>query len=103
MTASATSAGFELSRESDKLAVSGVLSFETAAAALEAMQSAAVGETPIAELDLAGVSHCDSAGLACVLEIAAEIDRRGGSLKVSSMPEGMRALAQVCDVDHLLS
>lgn len=102
MNESGTPSGFDLSRTSDTLAVSGVLSFDTAAAALKAMQSAAAGASRITGLDLAGVRHCDSAGLACVLELAAEVDRRGGALKVSNMPESMQALAQVCDVDRLL-
>jgi len=83
------------------LAVNGVLDFGTAAAALAAMRAALDGE--VAQLDLAGVSHCDSAGLACVLAAAAEANRRGRPLRVVGMPASMQALAQVCEVDTLLA
>ncbi len=83
------------------LAVNGVLDFDSAAAALVAMRAALDGE--VAQLDLAGVSHCDSAGLACVLAAAAEANRRGRPLQVVGMPASMQALARVCEVDTLLA
>jgi phospholipid transport system transporter-binding protein len=93
--------GFELARSPGKLAVDGVLSFDTAAAALKAIQAAmALGD--VGELDLSGVKHCDSAGLACVLAAAAEADQLGTPLRVTHMPLGMQALAQVCEVDRLM-
>ena len=57
------------------LGVRGELSFDTAAAALQAIQSALAGGS-VSHLDLAGVRHSDSAGLACVLAVAAEAARR---------------------------
>lgn len=83
------------------LAVHGVLDFDTAAAALAAIRAALEGG--VARLDLAGVSHSDSAGLACVLAVAAEANQCGRPLAVVGMPAGMRALAQVCEVDTLLA
>ncbi|MBB6186588.1 STAS domain-containing protein [Rhodanobacter sp. MP7CTX1] len=83
------------------LAVSGVLSFDTAASALREIQ-AALAKGPVNTLDLAGVRHCDSAGLSCVLAVAAEAARGGDALKVINVPAGMQVLAQVCEVDRLL-
>jgi phospholipid transport system transporter-binding protein len=83
------------------LAVSGVLSFDTAASALRDIQ-AALAKGPVVTLDLAGVRHSDSAGLSCVLAVAAEAGRRGRPLQVIHVPAGMRVLAQVCEVDRLL-
>jgi len=83
------------------LGVSGVLSFDTAAAALEAI-GAALAAGSVASLDLAGVERSDSAGLACVLAAQAEARRLGRPLAVRNMPEGMRALAQVCEVEALV-
>jgi phospholipid transport system transporter-binding protein len=97
-----TSAGFRLEAVTPStLAVHGVLDFDTASVALAAVRAALESET--AELDLAGVSHSDSAGLACVLAAVAEANGRGRSLRVVGMPAGMRALAQVCEVDTLLA
>jgi phospholipid transport system transporter-binding protein len=86
----------------DTLAVTGELSFDTAAAALQAIQSA-LGDGRVKRLDLAKLSRSDSAGLACVLAAVAEARRRGHTLDVANMPSGMQALAQVCEVDHLFA
>jgi phospholipid transport system transporter-binding protein len=83
------------------LGVSGVLSFDSAGAALQDIESA-LASGRAAQLDLAGVSHCDSAGLACVVAAVAGASRRGRAIQVVGMPAGMRALAQVCEVDSLL-
>jgi phospholipid transport system transporter-binding protein len=97
-----SAAAFQLERaSSDTLALSGVLSFDTAAAALKAIGAALVAE-PVERLDLAGVERSDSAGLACVLAAQAQARQLGRRLVVENMPEGMRALAQVCEVDVLV-
>jgi phospholipid transport system transporter-binding protein len=97
-----SAAAFQLERAApDTLALSGVLSFDTAAAALKAIGAALVAE-PVERLDLAGVERSDSAGLACVLAAQAQARQLGRRLIVENMPEGMRALAQVCEVDVLV-
>jgi phospholipid transport system transporter-binding protein len=97
-----SAAAFQLERASpDTLALSGVLSFDTAAAALKAIGAALVAEQ-VERLDLAGVERSDSAGLACVLAAQAQARQLGRRLVVENMPEGMRALAQVCEVDVLV-
>jgi phospholipid transport system transporter-binding protein len=83
------------------LGVSGELSFDTAAAAWQAMRAALTGGS-VSRLDLAGVRHSDSAGLACVLAVAADASRRGQALQVMHVPAGMQSLARVCEVDRLL-
>lgn len=95
--------GFQLdTSNADSLAVSGVLSFDTASAALLAIRAAlATGRQ--ARLDLSGVQQSDSAGLACVLASVAEAGRRGQALQVARMPEGMLALARVCGVNELMA
>ncbi|MGN2243941.1 lipid asymmetry maintenance protein MlaB [Frateuria sp. GZRR33] len=97
-----SAAAFDLHRGTPgTLGVSGVLSFDTAAAALDAIGKA-LGDATVSRLDLAGVQRSDSAGLACVLAAQAEARRRGRALVVDNMPAGMRALAQVCEVADLV-
>jgi len=97
-----SAATFQLQRTAPgTLGVSGVLSFDTAAAALKAIGAALTAE-PVARLDLAGIERSDSAGLACVLAAQAQARQLGRTLVVENMPEGMRALAQVCEVDVLV-
>jgi phospholipid transport system transporter-binding protein len=91
---------FELvTTEPGTLGVRGVLSFETAAAAMQAI-SAALAAGGFDRLDLGEVRRSDSAGLACVLAVVAS---PGKTLRVVRMPPGMQALATVCEVDQLIA
>ena len=85
----------------DTLALSGALTFATAARAF-AEGDRALASGVQTRLDLAGVTRADSAGLACVLALAANASRTGRRLAVVHWPEGLRALAAVCDVETLL-
>src|SRR6185312_3063029 len=81
------------------LVLSGALSFATAAAALQALDEA-LRPGDRARLDLAGVSSCDSAGLACLLAVARG---RGQALSLQHVPDGLRTLARVSGVEALLA
>lgn len=103
MTRAVAASGFRLDVGSPAtLAVAGELGFDTAKDALQAMQSALAADVRINRLDLAGVTRSDSAGLACVLAVVADVRGRGRSLEVTRMPVGMQALAQVCEVDRMI-
>ena len=84
------------------LGLIGVLSFDTAAAALHAIQAELTRDAPT-QLDLAGVTHSDSAGLACILAVVADADRRGHAVGLANMSAAMQALARVCEVDRLIA
>lgn len=84
------------------LAVSGALSFATAAAALQALNEA-LRSGDRSRLDLAGVGNCDSAGLACLLAVLAESRGRGQVLSLQHVPDGLRTLARVSGVEALLA
>lgn len=85
----------------DTLAFSGALTFATAAHALaEGGRALAAGTQT--RLDLGGITRADSAGLACVLALAVAVSRAGRQLAVVHWPEGLRSLAEVCDVADLL-
>jgi len=79
----------------------GELSFETAADALRAgLQLFDGGECSI---DLAGVSHGDSAGLAVLIEWLAHARQRGIALRYEHVPAQITAIARISDVDDLLT
>ncbi|MGH8125047.1 MAG: STAS domain-containing protein [Rhodanobacteraceae bacterium] len=83
------------------LALSGVLTFATAARAyVEGGRALLAGRQT--QLDLAGLIRADSAGLACVLALTACASRAGRRVRVVHWPEGLHALAEVCDVADLL-
>lgn len=83
------------------LALHGVLDFATAEQALRGVRSALAGRS-VAALDLSGVTHGDSAGLACLLAVMAEASARGQDLRLQHLPEHMRVLAEVCGAGPLL-
>lgn len=87
--------------DSDTLALSGALTFATAARAYEAA-TAALERAAQTRLDLSGLTRTDSAGLACVLALLAQASRAGRALRVANAPESLRALAEVCDTRGLL-
>lgn len=86
----------------DTLALSGALTFATAAQAL-AQAGRALDTGAQTRLDLIGLTGADSAGLACVLALIAQASRAGRRLVVVNLPDGLRALARVCGVEPLLS
>ncbi len=95
--------GFQLATSTPGvLGVSGALNFSNAAAATRAIESA-LSNTSIQQLDLAGVTHTDSAGLSCLVTVMAEVARQGRSLTIVNMPAGLQALAKVSEVDQLIN
>lgn len=99
----AAEAAFRLDRGTPgTLALSGALSFATAAAALREL-STALQPGDRARLDLAAVGVCDSAGLACLLAVLAEARGRGQTVSLQHVPEGLRTLARVSGVESLLA
>jgi phospholipid transport system transporter-binding protein len=85
----------------DTLALTGALTFATAARAF-AEGSRALASGKQTRLDLNELTRADSAGLACVLGLAASARRAGRRLEVVHWPEGLRALAEVCGVAEML-
>jgi phospholipid transport system transporter-binding protein len=83
----------------DTISVSGELTFATAQKALADARTAVAQAGNATTLDLGGVGRADSAGLACVLAILAEAP----GLTVARMPDGLRALARVSDVETMLA
>lgn len=93
---------FQVTRAApDAMQVSGALTFATAAQAMAAINAAAA--EGCRQVDLAGISQSDSAGLACVLAVLAHAVESGRPLTLRNVPEGMRVLASVCEVDQLLA
>jgi len=54
-------------------------------------------------LDLAGVTRCDSAGAALVLHWATSTRFEGRAFQVQELPQQMRAILKVSDLERVLS
>ncbi|HET6912396.1 MAG TPA: STAS domain-containing protein [Rhodanobacteraceae bacterium] len=87
--------------DGDTLALSGALTFATATRAYEDA-NAALERGARTRLDLSGLTRTDSAGLACVLALLAEASRARRPLRISNIPDSLRALAEVCDAREFL-
>jgi len=87
----------------DRLAIRGALTFETARRAsesgLHAMSASAARRFTI---DCAGVTAADSAGLAVCLVWLAWAQRNGRALAFTNLPESIRALARISDLEPVI-
>ncbi len=53
-------------------------------------------------LDFSGVERTNSAGLALLIEWIKEARRGSWILELSNLPEGLMAMARICDVESLI-
>lgn len=85
----------------DTAMVSGVLDFTTAREALESV-SFYIRANNALNIDLSGVVESNSAGLALLIEWLAVARREGHSVTFHHIPDSLRQLAGVCQVDGLI-
>lgn len=81
--------------------VSGALDFTTARETLDAV-SAHISNHSSLVVDLSGVSSSNSAGLALLIEWLAVGRRSGHVVSFHHIPDTLRQLAGVCQVDGLI-
>ena len=88
-------------RKGGKFALSGRMSFDTAGEILFDSEEMFEEHTRI-EVDLSGVSHTDSAGLALLLEWITWANHTVREIRFVDTPEMIDAIAKTTEVDHLL-
>lgn len=86
-----------------RASLGGPLTFETVARLFRAMEKSAPGEPPPQQIDLAGVTTIDSAGLALLLEWQSRARAAGRELTVRNAPDGLLRLARLCEALDLLN
>ena len=90
--------------ESDTLGtlkVAGAISYANAGTALSQAPVATRAGAPT-NIDLSDLEDADSATLAVLIAWSAQARRRGAELRYQRVPQGLRNLARLCDVDGLL-
>lgn len=87
--------------EASRCLVTGVLDFTTAREALDTV-SAHIQNNDTLHIDLSGISSCNSAGLALLIEWLATGRRSGHAVSFHHIPDSLRQLAGVCQVDGLI-
>jgi len=88
-------------RDGATLRVSGELNFESVAELWRATGPLFATDPPT-RIDLGGVSHANSAGVALLVEWMAQTRRRQRELVFLNVPAQMRAIIQVADLDAVL-
>jgi len=84
------------------LKASGALTFATARAARLSGLAALGGAPGALAIDLSGVTHADSAGLAVLLDWLGAARQAGRKLTFAGLPAGLVALSRISEVEHLL-
>jgi phospholipid transport system transporter-binding protein len=84
-----------------RFAVNGSMSFRTAGRMLRETEVMFEEHTRI-EVDLSGVEHTDSAGLALLLEWITWANHTVREIRFVEMPEKIGAIARTTEVEHLL-
>ncbi|MBT8090178.1 MAG: STAS domain-containing protein [Gammaproteobacteria bacterium] len=83
-------------------AVSGEMTFDTAERILKASGDPFEQHSQL-EIDLSGVTVCDSAGLALLLEWVTWANHTVREIRFNGMPERIMAIAKTTEVDQLLT
>jgi phospholipid transport system transporter-binding protein len=101
----AGAATFRLTAAGDgRYAALGVLTFASARGASELGERLLKGADGAAlEVDCAGVSASDSAGLAVLIDWLGTAKHAGVRLRYSHLPPGLTALASISEVEELLT
>lgn len=83
-------------------ALAGEVTFDTAEKILRVCERPFEKHTRL-EIDLSGVTHSDSAGLALLLEWVTWANHTVREIRFSGMPERIQAIAKTTEVDGLLT
>jgi len=88
--------------EGERVGLDGTIGFDNAPGILDEVNRA-IRSTPSITIDLGQVRRSNSAGLALLIEWLAEARRHGHSVRYERVPEGLRQIARVCQVEALLN
>ena len=88
----------DISAAGDKrFRIDGVLDFDTVPRLMNQARQLLSSATSV-QVDFAGVTSCNSAGLALLLELAREMKQRNKSIEFHNMPRQIRIFAEAYDV-----
>jgi len=90
-----------VTKREDAVVLDGALVFDTVPEALTRSLALLPEKGPLV-VDLAGVSHADSAALALIVEWRRSAERRGVTLELRGLPPQLRALAAATGLEELV-
>jgi phospholipid transport system transporter-binding protein len=86
-----------------RFSVRGTITFANARAARNAgLQALRAASGHDLEIDCAGITHSDSAGLAVMLDWMAIMKHDGRPLRFANLPQGLLAVASISGVEEML-
>ena len=80
----------------------GDLNFASTPGLYRELESRFTGSGSVLNIDLAGIKHADSSGLALLLEWQAMAHRFNRSLHITNAPASLLSLAKLCEADKLM-
>jgi len=80
----------------------GDMNFVSTPALFRKLESKFAGINSVLNIDLIGINHADSSGLALLLEWQAMAGNLGHSLHITNAPSSLLRLAKLCEADKLL-
>ncbi|MET0232265.1 MAG: STAS domain-containing protein [Rhodanobacteraceae bacterium] len=96
-------ASFRIERtDASSVRVSGTIGFADAGDAVKRTDEVFAANAKDVTVDLGGVARADSATLGVLLIWAASAAVRGVKLRFANLPQGLQALAHLCDAEPLL-
>lgn len=90
---------FQVQRAGDVISIAGRLDFSTATQALEAVREQ-LSQHQI--IDMGGITHSNSAGLAVMIEWLAIAQRGDQQITFQNIPDSLHQISTVCQVDSLI-
>jgi phospholipid transport system transporter-binding protein len=88
--------------DASSVRVSGAIGFADASEGVKRTGDLFAGDAKDVTVDLGGLSRADSATLGVLLIWAAAAAVRGVKLRFTNPPQGLQALAHLCDAEPLL-
>lgn len=90
---------FQVERFGETISIAGQLDFSTATQALEAVSQHFTKKQII---DMSGITHSNSAGLAVMIEWLAIAQRSDQQIVFQNIPDSLHQISIVCQVDSLI-
>jgi anti-anti-sigma factor len=82
--------------------ISGGMTFNSTPGLYRELESHFRSKGRLINIDLGGVEHADSSGLALLLEWQVMANRQSGRLHITNAPDNLLRLAKLCEADVLL-
>ena len=80
----------------------GDLNFSSTPGLYRELESRFTGSDSVLNIDLAGIKHADSSGLALLLEWQAMAHKFNRRLHITNAPASLLSLAKLCEADKLM-